>query len=871
MSDNLFFSVKTGIKSIVGKDLIIDDNIAVFELVKNSYDAHAKKVIITFCKNKIIIADNGKGMSLEDVKSKWLALAYSAKKDGTEDNDLDDDLKRISYRDEIQKKRFYAGAKGIGRFSSDRLGTKLRLITKKHQEKGIANIEILDIDWTDFEKNDNVDFIKIPVNHKSYNNYDISFPDNKNHGTILEISNSNNWSRNKIIDLKHSLEKLINPFSETENFEIEIISKNDFDEDFKKDKKGKYKYSERDRANGVVQNSILDILKLKTTEISVTVDDSSITTKIIDRGVLIYKIKEKNKYHPFINSLQINLYFLNRSAKINFKNKMGIEPINYGSIFLFKNGFRVQPYGNKGDDSWGLDYRAQQGYNRFLGTRDLFGRVDIITEDSEQFKEVSSRDGGLVETAGFHQLTEIFTKKAHRRLERYVVGVLWGEGFLRNDYFNSKNEGLELRKNLLENDKDSNEFKIATSNIGSKADFIQLLKGLSNEKDIEILDYNKDLINLVDENINKLRPKFLKDLENIAETIDDDELKKAYLLADKNVKKLEKDKEAALRRAEQEEAKRKKAEEEALKAQNKAKEEEEKRKKAEEKAQFEEKKRIEAEWQKEKKEKERAIAELEKLKAQAKAKEEEEKRKSEENKNKDLSNELSIEKQKNQYLIATRKTLSDEAEQLVHSIDLYVGNASKFIEDIFNEDNDLTLNLKKELYLVKSNIDKAIKISELVIKSSFDYKNTSNKVELIQYIKEYFEVISSARESELSIVVEAEGKFLAFLSTIDIDIIIDNLVSNSIKANAEKVLVQLNIIGNELIFNYYDDGIGLSEKFIKNPQEIFSLGTRASDKKGSGIGMYDVEKRLSENKGTIKFIGNDLKLKGAGFQIKIKK
>lgn len=85
----------------------------------------------------------------------------------------------------------------------------------------------------------------------------------------------------------------------------------------------------------------------------------------------------------------------------------------------------------------------------------------------------------------------------------------------------------------MENDKDSNEFKIATSNIGSKADFIQLLKGLSNEKDIEILDYNKDLINLVDENINKLRPKFLKDLENIAETIDDDELKKAYLLADK--------------------------------------------------------------------------------------------------------------------------------------------------------------------------------------------------------------------------------------------------------------------------------------------------------------------------------------------------
>ena len=79
-SNELFFSVKAGIKNIVGKDLIADDNIAIFELVKNSYDAYASKVIITFEDNKIIIADDGKGMSIDDIEKKWLALAYSAKK-----------------------------------------------------------------------------------------------------------------------------------------------------------------------------------------------------------------------------------------------------------------------------------------------------------------------------------------------------------------------------------------------------------------------------------------------------------------------------------------------------------------------------------------------------------------------------------------------------------------------------------------------------------------------------------------------------------------------------------------------------------------------------------------------------------------------
>lgn len=860
MNNNLFFSVKTGIKSIVGRDLIIDENIAIFELVKNSYDAHAKKVIITFDKNKIIIADNGKGMSLEDIRNKWLALAYSAKKNGTEDSNLDKDFKRESYRDEIQKKRFYAGAKGIGRFSSDRLGTKLKLTTKTANTN---NIEVIDINWKDFEKDDKLDFIQIPVKYKTTNNYDIIFPDDTNHGTILEISNASIWSRNKIIDLKHSLEKLINPFSETENFTIEIISPKDIEEDLKKDKNGNYKYSERNRANGTILNSIVDILRLKTTEINVVVDEENITTEIIDRGTLIYKIEEKNKYNPFIDNLQINLYFLNRSAKINFKNKMGIEPKNYGSVFLFKNGFRVQPYGEKGNDSWGLDYRAQQGYNRFLATRDLFGRVDITTENSEQFKEVSSRDGGLVETAAYHQLVEIFTKKAHRRLERYVVGVLWGEAFLKNNYFNSKNEGLELRKSLLEHDKDSDEFEFAKSNIGSKIDFIQLLKSLSNEKDIEILDYNKDLVNLIDENINIIKPKFLKDLEKIAETIDDNDLRKTYLLTDKNFQRLEKEKNEAEIKAKEEEEKRKAAEELTKQAEKKAKEEEEKRRAAEEKTKEEHKKRIEAELEKKQKENERLAAENAKLKAEQKVKEEEEK-------NKDLVDKLSIEKQKNQYLTATRKTLSNDAEQLVHSIDLYVGNASKFIEDIF-EDIELTHTLKHELYLIKNNIDKAIKISELIIKSSFNYKNTGNKVELIQYIKEYFEVISSAREKQLKIDTKAEGKFLAFLNTIDIDIIIDNLVSNSIKAEAKNIIIELYIHNNELIFDYYDDGIGLDNKFINNPTEIFSLGTRASEKKGSGIGMYDVNKRLSENKGNITFIGNGRKLKGAGFQIKFKK
>ena len=143
----LQFRISSALKNIIGSDLINDDFIAVFELVKNSYDAHASKVEITFenlhSKDaKIIIKDNGKGMNYDDLINKWLFVAYSAKKEGTEEDSYD-------YRDKIKIKRAYAGAKGIGRFSCDRLGAELYLETIKEEPK--PKVETLLTEWDKFE------------------------------------------------------------------------------------------------------------------------------------------------------------------------------------------------------------------------------------------------------------------------------------------------------------------------------------------------------------------------------------------------------------------------------------------------------------------------------------------------------------------------------------------------------------------------------------------------------------------------------------------------------------------------------------------------------------------------------------------------
>jgi len=840
-NNKLFFSVKAGIKNIVGKDLIADDNIAIFELVKNSYDAYASKVIITFEDDKIIIADDGKGMSIDDIEKKWLALAYSAKKNGSEDNEVDSKFleRRKSYRDLIQEKRKYAGAKGIGRFSCDRLGENLLLSTKKYNSN---TIEQLKINWKDFEKQDDIDFSKIGVLHSSFqeNESPVIFPNNTKSGTILEITKTSPWDRDKILGLKYSLEKLINPFSDNnvnnEEFEIEIICKRELNKD-------KEEELDRDKVNGIVRNSILDIIKSKTTKIEVKVSYDKIDTKITDRGTLIYHISEDNKYNSLIDKLDIDIYYLNRTAKFNFTSKMRVEPVNYGSIFLFKNGFRVQPYGNKGDDSWGLDYRAQQGYSRHLSTRELLGQVSISTDKVEQFKEVSNREGGLVETVGFKSLKDIF-EKAHRRLERYVVGVLWGEGFKRNKYFKLEDE-VEKQRKLLKDDSYKDDFEVAKSNIGSQLDFIQLLKGLANDKDIEIIDYNKDLINQLIDNekdLDIVQHKFLDDLDKISYKLNDIELKKISNEIDKKIRELEAEKEEAKLRV-------------AL--------EEEKRKAAEQAKKEAEKKAYEAELKKEKAEKDKLKAELERYKAEEKAKEaEKEKEKAQDN----LATEKRINAFKSALIGVDKEKIIGLQHQIFHSSSRINRNIQLLIKHLGGTNIDDIA--KKYISVIALESSKVSSITSFITKANFNLTATEIKTDIVAFIKDYISEIYLSEDkiidSKIKIdIVDNDNSIIKKIVPLEITTLIDNFINNAEKANASKIIFEFIKSFSNLTILVKDNGKGIPSDIL---DRVFELGFTTTN--GSGIGLFQNKEVISNLKGNIS-VKSNINSKETIFEINI--
>ena len=460
--DLTHFRVSAGLKNIIGNELITDDFVAVFELVKNAYDAHATKVVVRFdnlakpSDAKLTIIDDGKGMTREDLYEKWLFVAYSAKKHAVED----EGLRKRDYRDLIGVDRPFAGAKGIGRFSCDRLGRYLNIYTRR--EAGSDSFETLMVDWREFEGDDQRRFEEIDIEHGQ--TPEAQVPHSIRRGTVLEITGLRSvWTYERLLKLREELQKLITPegpgthSSENNASFAIIIEAPEFSE-----RDGKVADPAR-RVTGRVQNFLFERLSIKTTQLTCHFTESgkTIETQLLDRGHLIYKIIEANTEAPDLRNITFHIFYLNRSAKIAFKKTVGVEPVKYGSVFLYKNGVRVQPYGREGDDGFGIDRRKQQGVRRYLGTRDLAGRIEIRAESSQDnanlFKEASSRNDGLIESSEKAQLFGYFREVVLRRLESYVVDVIqWGNPSKGEDDTTApqpseaRNEILELVKRLTD-------------------------------------------------------------------------------------------------------------------------------------------------------------------------------------------------------------------------------------------------------------------------------------------------------------------------------------------------------------------------------------------------------------------------------------
>ena len=189
----------------LGADLVTSDLVAVIELVKNSYDAFAKRVDVRFKTNSdgklsLEIEDDGIGMSGDTIRDVWCVVATPFREKNT-----------ISSRDE--KKRRVSGAKGLGRLSAARLGQSMQVITKKKGDKCWQ----VDVSWNGLAKAESMDSCYAYLTEG-----DASILAGGN-GTLIRINGLHDeWSDEMVADLEEGLSRLKPPFEKLGDFAIYI-------------------------------------------------------------------------------------------------------------------------------------------------------------------------------------------------------------------------------------------------------------------------------------------------------------------------------------------------------------------------------------------------------------------------------------------------------------------------------------------------------------------------------------------------------------------------------------------------------------------------------------------------------------------------
>ncbi|WP_375416771.1 sensor histidine kinase [uncultured Hymenobacter sp.] len=356
---------------LLGRGLITDRITAIYELVKNCYDANATIVEVEFShaqkrgpRSRIIIRDNGVGMSLSDIRDKWLVVGTSSK--------------RKSAFSPAPFNRRYIGEKGVGRFATDKLGEHLRIKTRRQGDDKTLSVTI---NWGDYEKkaigDEQLVLFTELENEYAFLERDKTFK--KGHGTELTITMLHEaWDRDMLLRLDNQLGRILPPVPDpTLDFNIFLNA------------------PELDYPEQPVKAKPIE--KLATVHAAVPYDK-----KRKKQGVLRFDKNTEEFDIEYVDTKEfgpvtIDLYFFDVEAQKQFKSTYK-NTENYVEGFkIYRDGVICTPFAeyetvlDKRRDILGVDKRRYGAAFDKLNTREFIGIVNITKDGNPEITDATNR------------------------------------------------------------------------------------------------------------------------------------------------------------------------------------------------------------------------------------------------------------------------------------------------------------------------------------------------------------------------------------------------------------------------------------------------------------------------------------------------
>ncbi|MFV5383248.1 MULTISPECIES: ATP-binding protein [Pseudomonadota] len=401
-SEDLAFRPRARLLQMLGDQLIGSSRLAIFELVKNAYDADADTVLITLDKintpsAKIIVEDNGEGMSADIIKNIWLVPAHDHK----------EQQKKEKRR--TKAGRLPLGEKGLGRFAVHKLGNEIQLITRSENSDEC----VLHINWQDLIDKPFLEDTRVEVITRT----PIVFT-GENTGTQITISNlrEQSWSRGDVRKLLRQITSISTPFNEkrSDKFEtlLEVKGHPDWTEGVSDIDKLK------ERAPWHISFSIVNgLLSLNYNFIGVPGIKVEPRQELLENEKLLLPSNvKKNKVvvEPEdlrgIGDISGEFFIYDRDKLVisKFGEQQLVESFlnENGGIRVYRDNIRVYNYGEPGDDWLGLDLRRVNVPGRHISRNIIVGSLDLSVEDSFDLQEKTNREG-FIENETYERFQQI--------------------------------------------------------------------------------------------------------------------------------------------------------------------------------------------------------------------------------------------------------------------------------------------------------------------------------------------------------------------------------------------------------------------------------------------------------------------------------
>lgn len=410
---------------LLGDQLIRDPGIAVFELVKNAYDADSPEATVTMSNitdetsGCIIVEDSGTGMDYETIINVWMepGTDYRAKQ------------RQIGERTPVYH-RLPLGEKGVGRFAAHKLGNKIKLITRNQNNQEV----VVDIDWSEYSEHKYLEEIPVTIIQREPE----IFTGEKT-GTRLEISDLRYvWNRGLVRELARSINSICSPFEKLHHantiqaeFKAVLILPENAEW-----LKGLLTIDQ------ILEYSLFraecdlngDKLSYHYEFIPYTLMSNAVPSRIID--VKDFNIQPKSDIdltliEKHVGSIHIDLYIYDLETKLlalGVTDRKGLREFlkENGGIRVYREGIRVYDYGEPGNDWLNLGAlrvnkpTGKISNNIVIGAVSLSFNNNIIfdPDDNLGLIEKTNREG-FVDNATFkaywHAVTETVTQITNER------------------------------------------------------------------------------------------------------------------------------------------------------------------------------------------------------------------------------------------------------------------------------------------------------------------------------------------------------------------------------------------------------------------------------------------------------------------------